>query len=173
LLGVAALSGNMVVAMCMASPRMFCRSAARESIESLPPSSGSLGPLVYGGLEGLCRLFSIALAVVIASEAGECESISACDFHAARVCGVIGYLNVGTLGVLAVVTIGLAGRMCRCVTFPRTPLWSRNDAAIVWVGSLWVERPSGSHMEMWSMHEAWSGFDGGRNVGIGGPSHLS
>ena len=33
---------------------------------------------------------------------GECESISTWDFHAARVCGEIGYLNVGTLGVLAV-----------------------------------------------------------------------
>ncbi len=50
---MAALSGNMVVAMCIASPRMFCRSATRESIESLPPSSDSVGSLVYSELEGL------------------------------------------------------------------------------------------------------------------------
>ena len=88
-------------------------------------------------------------------------------------CGAIGYLNVGTLGVLAVVTVGLAGGMRRgSETFPRTPLWSRNDVAIVWVGSLWMARLFGSHIVMWSMHEAWSGLDGGRNVGVVGPSHL-
>ncbi len=68
--GEAALSGNMVVAMCIASPRMFCRSTAKESIDFLPPSSGSVGSLVYGGLEGLCRLCRIALAVAIANEVG-------------------------------------------------------------------------------------------------------
>ena len=111
---------------------------------------------------------------MIANEVGECESISTCDFHAARVCGAIGYLNVGTLGVLAIVTIGLAGGMSRgSETFPRTPIWSRIDVAIVSVGSLWVARPFGSHMAMWSTHEAWSGLDGGRNVGVIGPTHLS
>ena len=114
------------------------------------------------------------MTVAIANEVGECESISPWDFYAARVCGAIGYLNVGTLGVLAVVTIGLAGGMRRGgETFPRTPLWSRNHVAIVWVGSLWVARPFGSHMLMWSMQEACSSFDGGRNVGVVGPSHLA
>ena len=99
---------------------------------------------------------------MIASEVGECEYISTCDFHAARMCGAIGYLNVGTLGVLVIVTDGLAGGMSRgSETCPRTQLWSRNDVAIVWVGSLWSERPLGSHIAMWSMHEAWSGLDGG------------
>ena len=107
------MSGNMFVAMCIASPRMFCRSAARESIESLPPSSGTVGSLVCGLSGGFCRLYSIALAVVIASEVGECESISTWDFHAARVYGAIGYLNVGTLGVLAVLTVGFASGMRR------------------------------------------------------------
>ena len=80
MLGVATLSGTMVVAMCMASPRMFCRSAARESFESLPSSSGPEGFFVCGGLEGLCRLCRIALAVATANEVGECESISTWDF---------------------------------------------------------------------------------------------
>ena len=79
----------------------------------MPPISGSVGSLVYGGMEGLCKLCRIALAVAIAIEVGECESISTWDFQAARVCGGIGYLNVGTLGALAVVTIGLAGGMRR------------------------------------------------------------
>ena len=56
---------------------------------------------------------------------------------------------------------------------PRTPLWSRNEVAIVCVGSLWVARPFGSHMAIWSMQEAWSGFEGGREVGVVGPSDLS
>jgi hypothetical protein len=90
------------------------------------------------------------------------------------VCGGIEYLNVGTLEVLAVVMIGLAGRTRRgSETFPKTLLSPRNDVAIVWVGPIWVVRPVGSHMAMWSMHEVWSGFDGGRNVGVVGPSHLS
>jgi len=76
LFGVPALSGNMVVAMCMASPRILCRSVARESIESLSPSTGSMGSLVSEGMVGPCRLVRIALASAIASEVGECESIS-------------------------------------------------------------------------------------------------
>ena len=98
----------MVVAMCMASPRMFCRSEARESIESLPPNAGSVGSVVSDGLVGPCKLVSVALSVAIASEMGEYESISTWDFKVERVCGGIEYLNVGTLEVLAVVTIGLA-----------------------------------------------------------------
>ena len=122
----------MVVAKCMASPRIFCRSVARESIESLPPNTGSVGSVVSDGLVGPCKLVRIALAVAIANEVGECESISIRDFQAARVCGGIGYLNVGTLGALAVITIGLVGGMRRgSETFPRTPLRSRNEVAIV------------------------------------------
>ena len=56
LFGMVALNGNMVVAMCIASSRIFCRFAARESIESLPPSMGSVGSLVLEGLVGPCRL---------------------------------------------------------------------------------------------------------------------
>ena len=75
---------------------------------------------------------------------------------------------------MAVVTFGLAGGMRRgSANFTKTPLWSKNDAVIVWVGPLWVVRLFWSHMAMWSMHEACSGFDGGRNVGAVGPSHLS
>jgi hypothetical protein len=119
------------------------------------------------------RLVSIALAIAIANEVGEWESIATWDFQAARVCVGIGYLNVGTLGVLTAVRIRLAGGMRRgSEVFPRTPLWSRNDTTIVWVGPVWVVRPFGSHISRWSMHEAWSGFDGGRNVGVEGPSYL-
>jgi hypothetical protein len=164
----------MVVAMCMASPRMFYRSVARESIESLPPNTGSVGSVVSDRLVGSCKLVSIALAVAIANEVEEYESISAWDLQTTRVCGGIGYFNVGTLGILAVVMIGLAGGMRRgSETFPRTPLWSRVDVAISWVGPIWVVRPFGSHMAIWSMHEAWSGFDERRYVGVVGPSHLS
>ncbi len=70
LFGVAALSGNMFVAMCMASPRTFCSSVARESIEALSPSTGSVGSLVSEGLARPCRLVRIALAVAIANEVG-------------------------------------------------------------------------------------------------------
>ena len=76
LFGVPALSWNMVVAMCMASPILFCRFAARESIESLPPNTGSVGSHVLEGLVGPCRLVRIALAVAITNEVGECDSIS-------------------------------------------------------------------------------------------------
>jgi len=70
--------------------------------------------------------------VATASEMGECESISTSDFPTAWVCDATGYLNVGSLGILAVVTIGLAGGMRRgSEIFPRIPLWSRNDVAIV------------------------------------------
>ncbi len=39
--GVDALSGNLAVAMSMASPRMGWRSAARERMDSVPPRRGS------------------------------------------------------------------------------------------------------------------------------------
>ena len=95
------------------------------------------------------------MAVAIANEVRECESISTWDFETARVSGGIEYLNVWTLGVLAVDTIGLASGMRKGrATFPRTPLWSRNDVAIVWVGPLWFVRLFRSHMAMLSMHEA-------------------
>ena len=47
--GVPALRGNMVVAMCMASPSMVYRSVARESTESLSPN---IGPVGSKGLDG-------------------------------------------------------------------------------------------------------------------------
>ena len=84
------MSWNMVVAKCMASPRMFCRSVARESIESLSPNTGSVGPIESDGLLGSYKLVSIALTAAIANEVEESESISTWDFHAARACGGIG-----------------------------------------------------------------------------------
>ena len=65
---------------------------------------------------------SIALAVAIANEGGEWESIATWDFQAARVCYGIGYLHVGTRGVLTIVMIGLAGerrRELRLFLLPR------------------------------------------------------
>ena len=53
---VLALSGSMVVAMFMASPRMFCRSVVRESIESLSPNSGPMGSAVLDGFGKFPRL---------------------------------------------------------------------------------------------------------------------
>ena len=67
---VAAFSGNMVVAMCMASPRMLCRSVAMESMESLSPNIGLEGSALLDRLGESLRLVSIALAVAIASEVG-------------------------------------------------------------------------------------------------------
>ncbi len=74
MLGVPALSGNMVVAMCMTSPRMFCRSEASESMESLSPSRGPVGAPVVGGSGISPRLVRMALAVASVSEVGEWES---------------------------------------------------------------------------------------------------
>ena len=71
------MSGNMVVAICMTSKRMFCRSAARESVESLSPSIGLVGSAMLGGLGELPRLVSMALAVAIANDVGEWESTTA------------------------------------------------------------------------------------------------
>ena len=92
-------------------------------MESLSPNIGPVGSDVLDGLGESPRSVRIALAVAIANEVGEWESIATWDFHAARMCGGIGYLNVGTLGVLTVVRIGLAGGMRRgSEVFPRTPL---------------------------------------------------
>jgi len=66
----------MVVAKCMDSPRIFCRSVARKRMESLPPNTRSVGPFVLDGFVGSFKLVSIALAAAIASEVGECECIS-------------------------------------------------------------------------------------------------
>ena len=57
-----------------------------------------MGSDVLDGLGESPRLVSIALAVVIAREVGEWEFNADWDFHAASVCGGIGYLNDGTLG---------------------------------------------------------------------------
>ena len=70
----------MIVAMCMASPRMFCRSVARESMESLSPNIGPVGSAVLDGLGEFPRLVSIALAVAIAKDMGEWKSIATWDF---------------------------------------------------------------------------------------------
>ena len=72
--GVLALSGNMVVAMCIASSRMFCRFVARKSMESLSPSRGHVGSAVLDGFGESPRLVNMPLAVAIASELGEWES---------------------------------------------------------------------------------------------------
>ena len=73
---VPALSENMVVAMCMASLRIFCRSVAMESMESLSANIGPVGSAVLDGLGESPRLVSIALAIAIASEVGKWESIA-------------------------------------------------------------------------------------------------
>jgi hypothetical protein len=70
------MRGNMVVALCMASPRMFCRSVARESTESLSPNIGPVGSDVLDRLKESLRLVSIALAIAIANEVGEWEPIA-------------------------------------------------------------------------------------------------
>ena len=63
----------------------------------------------------------MALAVAIANYVGEWESTATSDFHTARLCGWIEYLNVVTLRVLAVFRIVLAGGMGRgSEVFPRT-----------------------------------------------------
>ena len=74
--GVPALRGNMVVAMCMASPSMLCRYVARESMDSLSTNIDPVGYIVLDGLGESPRLVSIALAVTIANEVGEWESIA-------------------------------------------------------------------------------------------------
>jgi hypothetical protein len=151
------------VAKSMASPRMFCRSDARESIDSLPPrcvfcaSAEGLGVVL-----GSSRLARIALAVAIAKEVGEWDSTVTWVFHAAKVCGWMGYLNVGTRGVLLPVRLDCNGGMrIRIEVRPKIPQWSRNDVGIVCVGPTWAVRPLGSHIARWSMHVAWSGFEGG------------
>jgi len=142
-------------------------------MESLSPSSDPVGSSVLDGFGESLRLVSMALAVAIANEMGEWETTATCHLQAARLCSGIGYVNIGNLWVHAVFRIGLAGGMRRgSESFPRTLLWSRNDEAIVYVGSIWVMRDCGSHMARGSMHEAWSGFDGGRLVEVEGPSHL-
>ena len=70
---VLALSGDMVVSMCMVSPRMFCMLLARESMESLSLSRGPAGSAVLDGFGESPRLVSMALAVAIDNEVGEWE----------------------------------------------------------------------------------------------------
>ena len=74
--GVPFLSKNMVVAMCMASPRMFCRSVVRESMNYLSPNIDPVGSAVLDGMVEPRILVSIAFAVAIASEVGEWASIA-------------------------------------------------------------------------------------------------
>ena len=78
--GVQVLSGNMIVSMCMASPSMFCRFVARESMESLSPSIDPVGSVVMARLGESPRLVRIALAAAIACEVGEWESFAISNF---------------------------------------------------------------------------------------------
>ena len=58
--GVAAFSGNMFVAMCMPSPRIFCRSVGREIMDSLSPNIGPVGSAALDRLGESLRLVSMA-----------------------------------------------------------------------------------------------------------------
>ncbi len=78
--GVPALSGNMIVAMRMASSRMVCMYVARESMETLSPSISPTGSAVLDGLGESPRLVSFALAFAIPSDMGEWESIATWNF---------------------------------------------------------------------------------------------
>ena len=65
----------------------------------------------------------MALAVAIASVVGEWESTATRAFHSARECDGIGYLNVGTLGLMAGLEGSNAGGMrSGSEAVPRTPL---------------------------------------------------
>ncbi len=89
-----AFSGNMAVAMDMASSKICCRSVAREMMKSLPP----MWWLVLAGVATdtlSSRFLRMALPVAIANLVGERESTATRAFHSARECGGIGYLNVG------------------------------------------------------------------------------
>jgi len=55
---------------------MFCRYVARESMDSLSTNIDPVGYIVLDGLGESPRLVSIALAVTIANEVGEWESIA-------------------------------------------------------------------------------------------------
>lgn len=111
---------------------------------------------------GFSRLARMALAVAIAREVGEWDSTATWVFHAAKVCGWMGYLNVGTRVARASTVIGWVGGMrIGSEVRPRIPQWSRNDVGIVCVGPSWAVRPLGSQIARWSMHVACSGLEGG------------
>jgi hypothetical protein len=77
----------------------------------------------------------MALAVAIASVVGEWESTATRAFYSARECDGIGYLNVGTRGMIAALVVTRAGGMrSGSESVPRTPLSYRNDVLIVCVG---------------------------------------
>ncbi len=89
----------------------------------------------------------MALAVAIANLVGERESTATRAFHFARQYDGIGYLIVGTRGVMAdLLGTGAGGTRSGIEVVPRTPLWSRNDVPIVCVGPVWVVRPFGSQI---------------------------
>jgi len=129
--GVLAFSGNMAVAMDMASSKICCRSMAREEMESRPPICW----LVFAGgatVTPSSRFLRMASAVAIVSLVGERESTATCAFYSARKCGGIGYLNVGTRGGMAdLVGAGVGGMRSGIEVVPRTPQWSRNDVPSV------------------------------------------
>ncbi len=143
--------GNMAVAIDMASSKIYCRSVARERMETLP----SMRWLVFAGVAtdtSSSRFLKMALAVAIANLVGERESTATRAFHSARECGGIGYLNVGTReGMADLVGAGAGGMRSGIEVIPRTSLWYRNDVPIVCVGPTCVVRPFGSQTAMWSM----------------------
>ena len=124
--GVVAFSGDMVVAMTMTSPRICCRSAARERMDFLPPICW---PVVSGVVMIMpsSRFLRMALAVAIAGVGGEWESTATRAFHYARECDGIRYLNIGTRGVMTGLVGTRAGGMrSGSEAVPRISLWSRN-----------------------------------------------
>jgi len=69
------------------------------------------------------RFRRMAFAVAIANVVGEWESTATRAFDSARECDGIGYLNVGTLGVMAGLEGSKAGGMrSRSEAVPRNPL---------------------------------------------------
>jgi len=77
----------------------------------------------------------MACAVAMVRCIGEWESTATFAFHSSRECDGTGYLNVGTLGVVAaLVGAGVGGMKSGIEVVPMTPLWSRNDVPIVCVG---------------------------------------
>jgi hypothetical protein len=64
----------MILAMSLALPRIFCRSAARERTDSLPPRCCPGVVACFDSCFLSSRLLRMAMAVAIAIEVGEWES---------------------------------------------------------------------------------------------------
>ncbi len=84
-----ALSGNMDVAMDMASSRIRCNSAARERMKSRPPSCW-LGCAGEATVTPSSRFLRMALAVAIVNLVREREFTVTRAFHSAREYGGLG-----------------------------------------------------------------------------------